>query len=75
MNLYTEKSIELANQRNYLDLLFKVYPLSPDSIRDIDTATWKSVEKKLQKGGQYRIVQEFAKTAIVPSKRWLCPIF
>ena len=34
MNYFTQQSIELANQRNYLDLLFSVYPLNPDSIRE-----------------------------------------
>ena len=28
MNIWTQKSIELANQRNYLDLLYKIYPMS-----------------------------------------------
>lgn len=33
MNYFTKISIDLANQKDYLDQLFKVYPLSPDSIR------------------------------------------
>lgn len=44
MNYFTMQSIELANQRNYLDLLFSVYPLSPDSIREIDEAVWNRIE-------------------------------
>ena len=28
MNIWTKKSIDLANQKNYLDLLFKIYPMS-----------------------------------------------
>lgn len=28
MNAHVKSSIELANQRNYLELLFKIYPLS-----------------------------------------------
>lgn len=35
MNYFTKISIDLANQKDYLDQLFKVYPLSPDSIRNI----------------------------------------
>ena len=30
MNFWTSLSIEYANQRNYLDMLFKVYPMSPN---------------------------------------------
>lgn len=41
MNYYTQLSIELANQRDYLDQLFRVYPLSPDFIREIDNNVWK----------------------------------
>ena len=44
MNYFTEQSIELANQKDYLDQLFTVYPLSPDSIREIDTGIWNRVE-------------------------------
>jgi len=36
MNYRTQLSIELANQRDYLDQLFKVYPTVPDTIREID---------------------------------------
>ncbi len=37
MNFWTSLSIEYANQRNYLDMLFlKVYPMSPNIRRVID---------------------------------------
>ena len=35
MNIWTQKSIELANQRNYLDLLYRVYPISENARREI----------------------------------------
>lgn len=35
MNIWTRKSIELANQRNYLDLLYRVYPISENARREI----------------------------------------
>jgi hypothetical protein len=44
MNYWTELSVKLANQRNYLDQLFKVYPTVPEAIRDIDEKKWKEVE-------------------------------
>lgn len=37
MNIWTERSIELANQGNYLDQLFKVYPLSANERRELDS--------------------------------------
>ncbi len=36
MNYWTQLSIEFANQRNYLDELFSVYPTIPDGITEID---------------------------------------
>jgi hypothetical protein len=41
---YTRLSIEYANQRSYLDDLFRVYPTIPEGIRSIDQEQWKSVE-------------------------------
>ncbi|MBR0518372.1 hypothetical protein IJJ97_01120 [bacterium] len=35
MNYWTKQSIELANQRNYLDLLYKIYPMSHNLRREI----------------------------------------
>ena len=36
MNPWLESSIQFANQRNYLDELFHVYPTIPEGIRVID---------------------------------------
>ena len=45
MNYWTELSIEYANQRNYLDDLFSVYPTIPNGIRDVDNKKWTEIEK------------------------------
>jgi len=44
VNPWIKLSIEFANQRNYLDGLFKVYPTIPEGIRDINKPKWKSIE-------------------------------
>jgi len=44
MNYWTQLSIDYANQRNYLDSLFTVYPTIPDGIRDIDNDIWQTIE-------------------------------
>jgi hypothetical protein len=44
MNYWTQLSIEYANQRNYLDSLFSVYPTIPDGIREINIEIWESIE-------------------------------
>lgn len=35
MNIWTQKSVELANQQNYLDLLYQVYPISANLRREM----------------------------------------
>lgn len=45
MNYWTDLSIQYANQRNYLDDLFSVYPTIPNGIRNIDKDRWTSIEQ------------------------------
>lgn len=47
MNYWTQLSIDFANQRNYLDNLFDVYPTIPEGIRDIDGELWEQVEQSM----------------------------
>ncbi len=49
MNSWTELSVQYANQRNYLDKLFKVYPCIPEGIRDIDKVKWRQIEAAFEK--------------------------
>ncbi|CAN5849156.1 hypothetical protein BH20ACI4_BH20ACI4_23340 [soil metagenome] len=44
MNYWTQLSIDFANQRNYLDELFTVYPLVVGLEREISENKWKRVE-------------------------------
>lgn len=39
MNLWAKKSIHLANQRDYLDQLYRVYPMSNNLERNIDNSS------------------------------------
>ncbi len=45
MNTWLQFSLEYANQRSYLDDLFRVYPTIPEGIREIDQDIWRDVEK------------------------------
>ena len=47
MNYWAQASCQIANQRDYLDQLFRVYPTIPDALRDINTGTWDQVENAL----------------------------
>jgi hypothetical protein len=44
MNIWTQMSIDFANQRNYLDELFKIYPISPNLRREISPVLAKKIE-------------------------------
>lgn len=47
MNIWTQKSIELANQSNYLDLLYKVYPISANAQREMSDDVRHSILKSM----------------------------
>lgn len=44
MNRWTQLSIDYANQRTYLDDLFRIYPTIPEGIRNINQNIWNAVE-------------------------------
>lgn len=44
MNHWMNLSIQFANQRNYLDELFNVYPTIPEGIRELDDNVWHKIE-------------------------------
>lgn len=44
LNYWTNLSVEYANQRCYLDDLFRVYPLDQNVLRDVKPNAWKEVE-------------------------------
>lgn len=45
LNEWILKSIELANQRNYLDLLYKIYPMSCNLRRELSDKSRRNIEK------------------------------
>jgi len=47
MNLWTQKSIELAAQSNYLDQLYRVYPMSINLRRELSLETKKEIRVHL----------------------------
>ena len=49
MNLWTKRSIELANQSDYLDQLFKVYPLSANEKRELSKDVVEQIRNALEK--------------------------
>ena len=68
MNHWTKLSIEFANQRNYLDELFKIYPTIPEGIRDIDKHIWNAVEKAYNEKNKTRLLKLLLSLDLFPIK-------
>ena len=68
MNHWTKLSIEFANQRNYLDELFSVYPTIPEGIRDIDKNLWQQVEQSFQTKNNIDLLNVLLKMDLFPIK-------
>lgn len=68
MNYWTELSIEYANQRNYLDDLFRVYPIIPDGIREISSDCWDAIEVNLKKKDNLALIKSLLQCELFPIK-------
>ncbi len=68
MNYWTELSIEYANQRNYLDDLFQVYPTIPEGIREINTVRWTNIETAFNRNNNHDLIKELIKLDLFPIK-------
>lgn len=68
MNYWTEKSIELANQRNYLDLLYKVYPMSVNLRRELSSKTIENLEKAFNSRNDKELLKILLNQEVFPIK-------
>lgn len=68
MNYFLSQSIELANSQNYLDELFRVYPMSPDTIRQVDFKKWDIFEKNFIKDNQAEMIESLLDFELFPIK-------
>ncbi|KAA6233112.1 restriction endonuclease [Chlorobium phaeovibrioides] len=68
MNHWTQLSIDFANQRNYLDELFSVYPTIPEGIRDIDQALWDKAEGLFNEQNNIELLKVLLKLNLFPIK-------
>jgi hypothetical protein len=68
MNYWTELSIEYANQRSYLDDLFKVYPTIPNGIREVDEEIWVEIENSFNNKDNSTLVKNLLKLEKFPIK-------
>lgn len=75
MNYFTQLSIELANTRDYLDQLFKVYPLAPESVRYVDGEKWDKVELAFQIRDNVSLFNALLDLDLFPVKDGYVPYF
>lgn len=68
MNRWLKMSITYASQRNYLDDLFRVYPLEPDGIREVDQEIWSLVEDAFRKKDNRELIVNLLKMDLFPIK-------
>jgi hypothetical protein len=68
MNYWTDLSVQFANQRNYLDELFAVYPLAPDVIREVNQTAWNNVEIAFNDRNDAELVKGLLKLELFPIK-------
>ena len=61
-------SIDYAEQRSYLDDLFRVYPTIPDGIREIHETSWKGIEKAFKKKDDIVLVENLLDFELFPIK-------
>lgn len=57
MNHWTKLSVEFASQRNYLDELFKVYPISPNLRMDIGNHTEAKIKRYFNKRNNIELIK------------------
>lgn len=68
MNYWTDLSIQFANQRNYLDELYKVYPISPNIRREINENKLKNIETFFNLQDNVNLIKELLTLDLFPIK-------
>lgn len=68
MNHWTKLSIEFANQRNYLDELFTIYPTIPEGIRNVNKDLWKRTECAFEKKDNQTLLKNLLAMKLFPIK-------
>ena len=68
MNIWTKMSIDFANQKNYLDELYKVYPISPNLRRNIDTGLQKNIQIAFDNKDNENLVRSLLELELFPIK-------
>ena len=66
MNIYTKKSIDLANKAGYLDKLLTIYSVQKAELRDIPQYIQEEVRDKFKKKDKKKLLDAFLETERFP---------
>src|SRR5690349_2843603 len=66
MNRWTKVSIEFANQRNYRDELFRIYPIEENYIREIEDETWQDATRTFEEQDARELIRALIKMETFP---------
>jgi len=68
MNYWTKISEEFASQRNYLDELYKVYPISPNLRREISKEKENKIKKAFDSNDKIELIKQLLTLDLFPIK-------
>lgn len=68
MNLWAQKSIELASQSDYLDRLYRVYPMSVNLRRELSDDTQAAIKQYLSEKDGINLLKILLQQEIFPIK-------
>lgn len=66
MNKWVKKSIDLANTKNYLDLLFEIYPISGEQMRELLKKSRKEIVEDYNNKDKISLIKSFFKLKKFP---------
>ena len=68
MNCWTKLSIEFAKQRNYLDELYKVYPITPNLRRELSKKKEENLRKAFAEADNTKLLKQLLDLELFPIK-------
>jgi hypothetical protein len=68
MNFFLEQSLDFAQQKSYLDYLYKVYPTIPNEIRSINDKVWSNVELAYNSKDYEQLIRNLLDLDLFPIK-------
>jgi hypothetical protein len=68
MNIWTRNSIELASQRNYLDLLYRIYPMSVNLRRELSDGVVHDIQQAYNYRNDENLLKILLRQEIFPIK-------